>query len=397
MVKCALAPTSMKCLLQKSLWDLSETSACGSAAGDEDHDPPPGSRRDEEQLAFGVVEPRPHDNHFCFGLSFRASPQLRGDRLFRRAWSLLFGLLAFGDILLAQAGFEITPEVDQLIRSGSKDMYSFEMDEADKKFDELIHRFPDHPVGYMYRAEVIWWKALRDTKNKGLEEAFKRFTAEAIAKGKANLSKNGSDFYALVYLASAYGNETRYYVYVDKSYLRAMRSGMKGYRYIKTAYAQRKDYVDCLIGIGTYNYFTGALPFLMKPFAWMVGGRGNKNEGIKQLELASQTGRYGQVEAKTVLLGVYFNEERFDEYEKLLTDLIYEFPPNPVFYMWMADFFVTRKKLDEGIQFFAGLIKTDHGSSETRLSLEYANYEKGRLELEKKKLGRLRLQPEPCH
>ena len=116
----------------------------------------------------------------------------------------------------------------------------------------------------------------------------------------------------------------------------------------------------------------------------MFGARGDKNEGIRQLQLASEKGEYGQTEAKTVLLLVYFNEGRLDDYQKTLNRLIDQFPSNPVFYMWMANFFISQKKANEGVQLFAELLKQGDNSPAARVDISAAQYEKGRLEMEEK-------------
>jgi tetratricopeptide (TPR) repeat protein len=285
---------------------------------------------------------------------------------------------------LAQINFEITPEIDELLRTGLSSLYSFDLTEANKRFDELIRRFPQHPVGYVYKAEIVWWKALQDRSNEALHDEFDRYTAQAISSGEALLKKNPHDFYALLYLAAAYGNKTRFQGGVRRANWSAMQSGLSGHAYIKQAATLRPENIDCLIGTGAYNYFAGALPAFIKFFAWMSGARGDKDEGIRQLQLASQKAEYGQTEAKTVLLLVYFNEERFDDYQKLLAQLIDQYPSNPVFYMWMGGFFISQKKADQGIQFFAELIKRSNDASAARVDLPAANYEKGRLEIERK-------------
>lgn len=262
-------------------------------------------------------------------------------------------------------------------------MYRYDLKVADEGFDELMRRFPDHPVGPMHKAEVVWWRALRDNKNRTLEEAFDLYTELAVSKGQNLLKQNASDFYAYLYVAGAYGNRTRYNVYVKKSYYRAMRAGIKGYDFIRPAHALRKDYIDCLIGEGAYNYFAGSLPAVMKIFSWMFGPGGDREKGIQQLELAAQKGEYGQVAAKMVLLGVYYNEKRFEDYQRLLSDLIRQFPSNPVFTMWQADFCVRLGQLDEGIQRLNALISDSRNEPRSKLALLQAQYEKGRLELRK--------------
>ena len=300
-----------------------------------------------------------------------------------------------GSPAFSQSQFEMTPEVERLIRAGQLDMYNCNFDSSGKNFEELIRRFPDHPVGYMYKAEVEWWKGLRDPGNKALEKLFLRYTQQAIERGEALIRKDPKDFYAQLFLASTYGNKTRYCVTVSKSYLGAMRAGLKGHFYNENALALKPDCVDCLIGSGSYNYFTGSLPAVIKPFAWMLGARGDREKGLKELEKATEKGEFGQTEAKTVLLGVYFSERRHEDYRKVILKLIDQYPPNHVFYMWLVNHCIRQSRLlsaqgtalaqlDEGIRFLNELLARDAGTSTPGISRHYAFYEKGRLELEKK-------------
>lgn len=95
--------------------------------------------------------------------------------------------------LSAQAKFEITTEVDRLIRGGMADIYDYNLQPAGEKFDQLIRHFPDHPAGYMYRAQIEWWKALRDFTNKSFVSSFDAYINAAIQKGEALVEKDPKD------------------------------------------------------------------------------------------------------------------------------------------------------------------------------------------------------------
>jgi tetratricopeptide repeat protein len=340
---------------------------------------------------FGTRCPQPWlEQPSSTAISSRASAgAMEGGKRDFRPYTLLQSLVPFlvfftiAPFAHAQMQFEITPEVDRLLRNGLNKMYSYDLQEADESFDELVRRFPDHPIGYMHKAEVVWWHALRDNKNLKLEADFERYTEIAISKGHGLLKKDPKNFYALLYVAGAYGNRTRYNVYVNKSYYRAMRAGIKGYDFVGPAQALRPNYVDCLIGSGAYNYFAGSIPTLMKLFTWVFTQGGDKEKGIQQLELAAQKGEYGQIAAKMVLLGVYYNEKRFDDYLRLTSGLIEQFPTNPVFVMWLADFHIRQGRLDEGNQRLTVLLDRAKAATRSKLSLAQIHYEKGRVLLEK--------------
>jgi len=318
-------------------------------------------------------------------LSSSAENSVRDAQLDLLPGSLIvfFLLFCFAPVAHAQNQFDLTPEIDRLLRDGLNQMYRYDLREADESFDELVRRFPEHPIGYMHKAEVVWWHALRDNKNPKLEADFERYTELAINKGHSLLKKDPKDFYALLYVAGAYGNRTRYNVYVNKSYYRAMRAGIKGFEFVGPAQALRPNYADCLIGSGAYNYFAGSIPTLMKIFTWMFTQGGDKEKGIQQLEVAAQKGEYGQIAARMVLLGVYYNEKRFDDYQRLTSELIEQFPTNPVFVMWLADFYIRQGRLDEGNEKLTLLLDKSKTASRSELSRAQISFEKGRVLLEK--------------
>jgi hypothetical protein len=240
-------------------------------------------------------------------------------------------------------------KADALIRHGLPLSYNLGYAAANKDWDELIRFYPDHPAGYVYKAALIWWQAVDDRQNKGLENQFDSFTKTAVEKGTSWLQRKPRDKIALAYLASAYGNATRFDATVTRSYFSALRNGQKGHKYVVMAHDIDNNFYDTYIGLGSYNYFTGALPAVIKPFAWLLGARGDKDEGIRQLLLASQKGEYARTEAKVVLLSVYFSEKRWEDYEHLLESLMTESPFNHVYYMWASNYFIMLRKWDEGI------------------------------------------------
>lgn len=197
---------------------------------------------------------------------------------------LLFLLLTIGGAwmdLEAQSRFEITPELDRLIRSGMEDMYRYNLHFAEDKFDQIIRLVPDHPAGYMYRAQVEWWKALRDFTNKSITSDFDTYNDAAIQKGETLIAKDPNDFYAHLFLASAYGSRTRFAVTVSGEIWKAIKSAKAGHKYILIARGLKPDYVDCRLGTGSWDYFTGIFPRLSSRLRICWAFAGIKQAGKK--------------------------------------------------------------------------------------------------------------------
>lgn len=279
-----------------------------------------------------------------------------------------------------QVRFYNDPKADAIIRQGLHLSYNLEYSLSEKDWDDLIYLYPEHPAGYVYKAALVWWLAVEDRQNKQLQEQFATLTKKAIDKGMAWLQKSPQDKFALAYVASAYGNATRFDVTVTRSYFSALRNGKKGHKYIELAHAVDPNFYDDYIGLGSYNYFTGALPGVIKPFAWLLGARGDKDQGIHQLQLASEKGEYGQTEARIVLLSVYFSEKRWDEYERLLNTLLEEYPLNHVFYMWASNYYIGMRHWDLAISEFRKVEKLidSKGNPYGSTALAWLHYNLGR-------------------
>ncbi len=308
----------------------------------------------------------------CSGLNQVLDPCLRKQRRpgrepLPRSLSLLIAarfvlalLLLFCPVAAkgqSKAFFYGDAKADALIWQGLRLSYNLEYVSADRVWDELIRMYPEHPAGYVYKAALVWWKCTGDRQNESLHTLFDSLTKLAIQKGTTWIEKNPNDKQGFAYLASAYGNASRFNVTVTHSYLAALRNGKKAMKYIEIAHQLDPNFYDTYVGLGAYNYFTGALPGVIKPFAWLLGARGNKDEGIKQLLMAAEKGEYARTEAKIVLLSVYYSERRWDDYQQLLESLMEQFPQNNILYMWATNNYIGMKRWDQGIAFFSKLEK----------------------------------------
>jgi hypothetical protein len=283
-----------------------------------------------------------------------------------------------------QPPFSVTAQVTQLIHAGQQAMYNCDFSIADQEFNALIRLYPDHPAGYMYKAECVWWQCFRDRTNKDLQARFLQYSAEGISRGESLVARDPKDFYAQMFLAGIYGNQTRFHVTITHSYLAAMRSGMKGDKYNRNALALRPDCFDCRIGTGSYYYAPEALPPILRQMAMAFGVRGNKNQSIQDLEAAVQKGEFAQTEARVILLGIYYNEKWFDKYESLMSQLIRQFPANHVLFMWFSTYYQDQHRSEDGIRFFSNLLAELSSNRKGQFARHYALLELGRLELDKR-------------
>jgi hypothetical protein len=245
---------------------------------------------------------------------------------------------------------------DRLIRGAMHANYELRFDESRKLTQTLQQTYPDHPAGYLLAAESGWWEAQADPKNHAVEQAYYAAQKAAAEHGIEALKH---DKYArielLSYLASSYGSLARFQLTNKSANFSALRAGMKALNYARQVHEMDPQYNDVYTGLGAYNYFTATLPAVIKPFAFLIGARGDKELGFAQLRDAMEKSRYSRTEAKIVYYSVLLEEKRYADALHLLEELMSEFSDNFVFYKWVSSLFETQHKLDDGIQYLDSL------------------------------------------
>jgi hypothetical protein len=268
---------------------------------------------------------------------------------------------------------------DQLIRAAMRANYDLQLNESRKLTRELQQIHPDHPVGYLLEAESYWWQAQADPTNKEVEKAYYAAQKSAAEKGLEALQQNKyARIELLSYLASSYGSLTRFQITRKSAYFSAMRAGMKALRYAREVHETDPEYYDVYTGLGAYNYFTATLPAVIRPFAFLIGVRGQKELGVQQLHIAMDKSRHSRTEAKIVYYSVLLQEKQDQEALRLLEELMNEFPDNFVFYDWASSLFETQRKFFDGIQYFESL--AEHQSERSPTLAEHALLKKALLQ-----------------
>jgi tetratricopeptide (TPR) repeat protein len=272
------------------------------------------------------------------------------------------------------------PAADRMIRTAMDGMYHLRLDEARTSARALQQRFPDHPAGFLIMAETYWWEAQTDPGNPKIESAY--YHAQELAQEKAEsavAAKRYSAAEVLAYLASAHGSYARFQVTQKGSFYRAMRAGLRAHKYAEQVHTLDKNYYDVYVGLGAFNYFAGTLPSVIKPFAWLMGARGDKDTGVNQLQTAMEKARYSRTEARIVYYTALLSNKEFAAAFPLLERLMVDYPNNFVLYRWVSEWFREQDKDPEGADYFERVYAKQVNRSSTLA--KYALLEKASLQI----------------
>ena len=280
----------------------------------------------------------------------------------------------------------LTPEATELRRAGTEAIFNLEYATAKAKFEELKKLMPQHPIGDINMATLIWLEHLNKTRrlqtslyggdssfyagaedakedNEGdvvdsaVDRAFRDRMAQAKTKALALVARNKNDADAQYFLGAYYGVMAGYEASVARKFFAAMRNGSRSVDAHEKVLKLKPDYYDAYLSVGMYDYIAGNLPFMYKVIATLAGVRGNKQRGIERLQKIVASETVTSDDARVLLVAIYKNEKRFDDALALLKQLNDKYPASYLLKLETATLLVTMKRQQEAFAAFESLLK----------------------------------------
>jgi hypothetical protein len=242
----------------------------------------------------------------------------------------------------------LPPEATEAIRL----MYSGKTDQAIAVAHTLEAARPEHPLGYLIEADVLWWKIYC----KRLERKYD--TIDSWSRQRALEPEDGAylgladKITRLAEDGIAKADSAEMELYAGLGY--ASRARLMGLRYEKLATARagveaRKHLLRCLeldpamvdadLGLGLYNYYADTLSGMAKILRFFMGiPGGDKRVGLQQLETAATQSEMVQTEARFNLAKNLRNYD-FDyrRAQAAAAPLATDYPENPLFLLLAGD------------------------------------------------------------
>ena len=231
-------------------------------------------------------------------------------------------------------------------------LYNFDFPGAYAALDQRIVGMPDDPVAYAVLSSAYLFSELdrlsileseffsndnqiADKKKLKPDPAVRAKLFKAIddaqSRAQASLAANPNDQDALFAMCITSGVLTDYTALVEKRQISSLSLVKKG-----TAYAQRllklnPDYYDAYLTTGMTEYVIGSLPFFVRWFIKVENINGNKEQGIRTVEMVARRGHYLKPFAKILLAIANLRDKKPRAAETLMAELCIEYPENPLF------------------------------------------------------------------
>ena len=240
-------------------------------------------------------------------------------------------------------------DADSLILIGADYIYNCQFKNAEETFKKVIKNYPENPAGYFLDAMVEWWRISTYRNTEQYDGIFLKKISKVVSICDELLEKNPLDIAALFFKGGALGYRGRYYV-IRKSWFNAATDGYNAFDILLKCYSVVPNNHDIMLGTGIYNYFAEALPEeypAIKPLI-VFAPSGDKKLGILQLKAAANMARYANIEAKVILLQIYYDFEKNSSDAYIIAEeLNKKYPNNPMFHRYLGRSLVSLGMQDE--------------------------------------------------
>jgi len=231
-------------------------------------------------------------------------------------------------------------------------MYSGNSDQAIVLARNLEAAVPEHPLGYLIEADVLWWKIYCKCLERKYnpidswshqrapepdDDAYLALADKVTRLAEAGIAKKDTAEMEL-YAGLGYASRARLLgLRYEKT--ATARAGVEGRKHLLRCLELDPDMADANLGLGLYNYYVDTLSAMAKVLRFFMGiPGGDKRVGLRQLETAATKGELTQTEARYNMAKSLRNYDH--DYTRALaaaSPLTTEFPENPLFLLIAGD------------------------------------------------------------
>jgi hypothetical protein len=242
------------------------------------------------------------------------------------------------------------PEVS--LDSGFRLLYDLDFARADQVFSSWQGQHPEDPLGpaceaagllfsefdrlgvlesQFYENDAAFAARKKLLPDPAVRDRFNAALARAEAGARARLAVNPKDHDALFAMTLSSGLRADYAALIEKRNLASLHYTRDASAWAVQLLAVDPHCYDAHIATGFSKYIVGSMAAPVRWFLRLGGVAGNKSEGIAELQLTAQHGRYLAPFARILLAIAYVREKDPVHARQILASLRDEFPGNPLF------------------------------------------------------------------
>jgi tetratricopeptide (TPR) repeat protein len=262
-------------------------------------------------------------------------------------------------------------------------IYRLDYTSAERLSQQLIQDFPQHPAGYVYRVRVYWSEELSKARLLSAErvigmdlfsdapkfrasvtpetsERFRRAADAALEKARAWAMQHPGDPESQFLLGSAYAFKSGYEFSIEHARLSASEDAGRTFDVLRELIRRYPDVVDARVITGAFSIIADSLDLKTKWLAWLLGYRGNLEEGRRDMELVTEKGFLENDDARTLLAIVYTRQGYFDRAMAKLTELHARYPENYLVHLDIAALEMLSNRPTQALNTYLQILSKDY-------------------------------------
>jgi len=306
-------------------------------------------------------------------------------------------------LVLAGAASGQAPPEKSLVEQGYDHFYNLEYPEAIADFETAIAANPNDPELHNHLAQTLVFQEMY--RNGALESELvsgtnsflrrpkmnpdpateRRFLAEvarAMALAQARLNVHPDDSHALYSLGISYGLRSNYYWVVKKSWRDSLRDATQARKMHNRVTELDPQDVDARLVEGLHDYIIGSLPWNWRMLGFLVGIRGDKQQGIRIVQNVAQNGRDNRIDAEIFMGALYRRENQTRRAVPIVQDLIGRFPRNYLLRLELSQMYSMAGDEADALEAVAEVerLKNQHAPGYDRVPWEKIYFQEGTVE-----------------
>ena len=281
------------------------------------------------------------------------------------------------------------------IQQGVRAIYNLEHDRAVEIYQAMIDESPDDPAGYTYLAKTYWLQELVTKQELSIdrfaasdffaetvkyepqvdpraEQRFRQANDLAIAKGRERLKTQPNDRTTLFLLGQAYQNLASFEASLKRSWWASFRAGSKTFRDHSELLRRDPSFYDTYLSTGVFHYVVGRLGWNVKWLAFMLGYRGSREEGKRELRICTEKAQLVNDDARVILTLIYTREKDFQAAFDELSVLLKRYPKNYLVHLDMGGIAMLMDRTDAAVTVYRDILRKVEDSENSYDRLEPA-------------------------
>jgi tetratricopeptide (TPR) repeat protein len=256
-------------------------------------------------------------------------------------------IIAFATVASA-AGETLDPRVAK----GFDHFYNLEYDQAIAEFRKLVASDAGNPNFHNHVAQAVLYREMlrggaleselvsgtnpflgreKLTTTPDAEKEFHASIGKAMEISLARIQTNPNDTGALYALGVAHGLRANYNFLVRKAWMDSLRDATAARKAHNRVVELDPKFIDARLVQGLHDYIVGSLPFHIKILGFVAGFRGDREAGMKTLQMVAAQGVMNRNDAQVLLAVIFRREKKSEQALPLLNGLIARYPRNFLF------------------------------------------------------------------